>query len=107
MNKSRLKQPATRHGIQGMLREVPIAAALVLIAVAALIDHVGASGKKLLVTVDALALLTVLYYFILAPGWRPGSAAPARLMLRWLLFGVLAALLIGGVAVFRLIYTER
>jgi hypothetical protein len=92
---------------RGYLQEVPIATAIVLIAVAALMGYVGVTGKKLLVAVDGLVLLAYFYYVILARGWRPGSAAPVRLMLRWMLFGALALLLVGGVAAFALVYTEQ
>jgi hypothetical protein len=89
---------------RGTLQEIPLAAGIVLIAVAALIGHVGLNTKKILVAIDGLTLLVLFYYFILVRGWRPGTAAPARLMLRWMLFGVLALLLIGGVTVFALVY---
>jgi len=91
----------------GALQEIPLAAGIVLIAVSALIGHVGLTGKKILVAIDGLTLLVLFFNFILAPGWRPGSAAPARLMLRWMLFGVLALLLIGGVIIFALVYNGR
>ena len=42
---------------RGYLQEVPIATAIVLIAVAALMGYVGVTGKKLLVAVDGLVLL--------------------------------------------------
>lgn len=102
-----MKHQTPAHRLRGALQAIPLAAAIVLVVVGALMGRVGATGKKLLVAVDGLALLVVFYYFLLAPGWRPGSAAPVRLMLRWMLFALVALLVIGGATVFALVYTER
>jgi len=102
-----MRRRNTRQRARGYLREIPVAVSIALIAVAALMDHVGVTGKKVLVGVDGLALLALFYYFILAPGWRPGSASNTRVVLRWTLFGVLALLLIGGVAGFAVVYDGR
>jgi hypothetical protein len=99
-----MKRQSTRYHTRGSLQEVPIAAAIVFVIVGALMGHVGVNGKKLLVAVDGIAMLAASFYFILAPGWRPGSAAPARVMLRWMLFGLLAVLVVSGVVLFALLY---
>jgi hypothetical protein len=90
-----------------MLQEVPIAFAMVLIVLAVLMDHVGVTGKKLLLAVAALVLLAVCYYYLLAPGWQPGRATRARPGLRRIAFGLLALLLIGAVIGFARVYTGR
>jgi hypothetical protein len=96
-----------RRRNRGMLQEIPIAVAVVLIAVAVLMDHVGITGKKLLVAVDGLALMALFYYYILAPGWHPGAAAAGRPVSRWILFGLLALLLVGAVIGFAIVYDGR
>jgi hypothetical protein len=100
-----MRSQASCRRERGALQEIPIAVAIVLIAVAVLMDHVGITGKKLLVAVDGVALLALFYYFILAPGWRPGTALPASLRVRWILFGLLAVLVIGVVIGFAVVYT--
>ncbi|MGA3158122.1 MAG: hypothetical protein ABSE43_11170, partial [Steroidobacteraceae bacterium] len=65
-----MRPQAMRRRNRGMLQEIPIAVAVVLIAVAVLMDHVGITGKTLLVAVDGLALMALFYYYILAPGWH-------------------------------------
>jgi hypothetical protein len=99
-----MRQRSTRYRARGALQEIPVAAAIVLVVVGALMGHVGINGKKLLAAVDGLVLLAVFYYFILAPGWRPGSTAAPRLMLRRMLFGLLAVLVVSGVVLFALLY---
>lgn len=102
-----MRPQTTPQRVRGTLHEIPIAVAIGLIAVAVLIDHVGVTGKKLLVAVDGLALTALFHYYIVAPGWRPGSAAPARPLLRWIFFGLLAVMLIGAVIGFAMVYTGR
>ena len=99
-----MKRARVRGRERGALQEIPIAVAVVLIGVAIAMDHVGTTGKKLLVGVDALALLVLFYYFIVAPGWRPGKALPLSRAMCWTLFSLLAAALIGGVVGFALVY---
>jgi hypothetical protein len=79
--------------------------ALILIAVGVLMNHVGVTGKKLLVAVDGIALLALCYYYIIAPGWQPGSPVRAGRGARWLLLALLALVLIGAVLGFAVLYT--
>jgi hypothetical protein len=70
---------------------------IVAVAVAILLPKLPPVGQKILVAVAAIPILLCLFYMIVTPGWTPGGSGRLRPPWSWIVFILVAGVIIAGV----------
>lgn len=91
---------SSRQLQRGYLLEVPILIMVVFIVLAVLVPNLPPLGQKILLCIAAVPILFGLFYMIVIPGWMPSNKGRLKPPWNLLLFLLLAAGIVAGVALF-------
>lgn len=86
----------------GYLIEIPILLMIIGIVLSVLVPNVSPTGQKILTGIAAIPVLFGLYYMIVIPGWMPGNKGRLKPPWNVLVFLLVAAPIIAGIAMFLL-----
>lgn len=93
-----------RRREHGYLLEVPLILAATVIVVAIVLPMLPPFGQKILLGLAALPVLFALFYMIVIPGWQPDSGGRLRAPWRWVVFLLLAGLVLA--VVFAILFAD-
>jgi hypothetical protein len=85
---------SARQSQRGYLVEIPILLAIVLVVLAVLVPRLPPVGQKATIGAGAVAILCLLFYMVIVPGWMPGKSAGRALAWRVPLYVGSAALIL-------------
>jgi hypothetical protein len=89
MNKFSIHQ---RQG--GYLLEIPILFFILVIGLAIFLPHLPPLGQKILICIAAVPILFTLFYMIVIPGWMPSDNARLRPPWNWVVFLLVAIVIV-------------
>jgi hypothetical protein len=92
MNKFSLRQRQ-----DGYLLEIPILFFILIVVLAILLPHLPPLGQKILICIAAAPILFMLYYMIVIPGWMPGDNTRLRPPWSWVVFLLVAIVIVAVV----------
>jgi len=93
---------SSRQRQGGYLLEIPILLLLIIVVVVILISHLSPFGQKILISIAAVPILFALFYMIVIPGWMPSDSTRLRPPWNWLVFLLVATLIVTVVVMFDL-----
>lgn len=95
-----MKPASLRNRQTGYLIEIPLLLAAIGIVSSILLPKLPLFGQKIVIGIAVVPVLLGLFYMIVMPGWTPNSNGRLQPPWTWLVFLLLAALIVGVATAF-------
>ncbi|HEY6871187.1 MAG TPA: hypothetical protein VI298_00540 [Geobacteraceae bacterium] len=74
--------------------EIPLILCLIIVSAAIVLPHLSTAGRKIVISIASVPVLSAAFYMIVTPGWMPGRKRFPGPLLRWLVFLLVAAAIV-------------
>lgn len=92
-----MERLSSRRHERGYLLEVPLLLVAVVLVVSIVLPKLPPLGQKILLALAAIPVLFALFYMIVTPGWQPDTRGRLRFPWNWIVFLLIAGLIVSGV----------
>lgn len=89
-----MRNPQKRRLQRGYILEIPILLVAVVLGLSFLLPHLSPVARKVLAGIAVFPVLFCLYYMIVTPGWQPDTSSRLKPPWNWVVFLLVAAVIV-------------